>query len=564
MIRTLRAFAWLKWRVALHAIDSGGGRDLVARFSVALEQLAPVVMALVMVPSALALGGAGASAAASLAAGAPTSTSVEVTRFALLAGCVLAVISPLLFPGGGQQNVVRLLLLPISSRVLYLSQAVSALAEPWMLLVAALLVAVPLGLAAGGSIGGAVFALLTGVVFLLGLAALSLIASSMVRLLARNRQRAELLTLVLLLALPVVGLAPSLLERGRDSGAIDSRPGGSEGQQPWWVAIGDGARRTVPSEVYMRGVRSSAGGDTAGALRAALVLAAFATVAHGAALATFAWLLRSPDQSGRDRTGGSRPPSVRRIPGFSPAASAVARNQVRLALRTARGRFTVLSPLVLFAIGALLMFRSSTGGAEFGFIRLSGGIPLAAFLSVIALLAILPLAVNQFAIDRAGLTLALLAPLETAALLHGKALGNALVAAIPAGLCVAGARLLFPAGHPALWLSLPLAIFATYLLLAPAAAALSMIFPRAVDLSSIGRGSNAHGIAVLLGTVTIALSAACCALLVGAASALHRPALAPVFLLAWTLACGAAHVVLFRWAARLFERRREQLGMMTL
>ena len=118
-----------------------------------------------------------------------------------------------------------------------------------------------------------------------------------------------------------------------------------------------------------------------------------------------------------------------------------------------------------------------------GSITLQSGLGLATFGSAVCLLAILPIAMNQFAIDGAGLTLALLSPLRDLELLAGKAIGNAIIAALPASICVAIALALFPAGNPALWLCLPLGLASVYLLVAPAAAGLSAAFPRAVDLN---------------------------------------------------------------------------------
>jgi hypothetical protein len=566
MLRILRAFAWLKWRTVRNSIERSGGRDsrdLLSRFSMASEQLAPIVLGLVMIPSMLALAGAGASAGASMAGGGPAGSMVQVLRLALLAGCALAVFSPLLFPAGGQPNTVRLLLLPIPGAVLYLGQAISTLAEPWMLLVTAMLLGVAAGLAAGGAIGAAAFGLLTGVLLLSVLAGVTLGVSAVLLRLVRSRRRAELLTLLLLLALPVLSLAPGLIHGQRGPQARVEPGRGAGGQPTWWHEAQRRAWGGVPSELYVRAVRSSAGGDQADAIRAAMVLSALAAVVHAASLVTVSRLLHSPDRSGSGRSSGAGDVRVWRVPGVSPATSAVAVNQVRLALRTPRGRFSLLSPVVMFVTFAVVILRSQTGEMELGFMRLPGGIGLAAFVSGVALLAILPLAMNQFAIDGAGLTLMMLTPLDAAALLRGKAIGNALIAAMPAGVCLAGSLLLFPPGEPALWLGLPLALASTYLLLAPGAAALSMLFPRVVNLNSIGRGSNAHGVAVLLGILLLGAAAGVCVLLVVAAiDLLQRPLLAPLFLLLWTGVCGAADIALFRAVASLYARRREQLGLL--
>ena len=85
---------------------------------------------------------------------------------------------------------------------------------------------------------------------------------------------------------------------------------------------------------------------------------------------------------------------------------------------------------------------------DVGPFQVESGLSLASFVAFVSLLSILPLAMNQFAIDRAGLTLAMLVPLETAALLRGKAIGNALIASIPAGICLAGAAIFFPFWKP--------------------------------------------------------------------------------------------------------------------
>jgi hypothetical protein len=158
--------------------------------------------------------------------------------------------------------------------------------------------------------------------------------------------------------------------------------------------------------------------------------------------------------------------------------------------------------------------------------------------------------------------LALLSPLETRELLAGKAAGNALIGGGPALLCVVIALALFPAGPAALWLGLLLGLLATYLLAAPAAAALSAVFPRAVDLNSIGRGSNAHGAAGFLGLFAFLAGGAPPSLLALLATrVLDRPALAPVLLAAWCLVCALLARLLFLPVKTLFASRRENLGM---
>ena len=53
----------------------------------------------------------------------------------------------------------------------------------------------------------------------------------------------------------------------------------------------------------------------------------------------------------------------------------------------------------------------------------------------VSLLATLPILMNQFAVDKAGMTLALLSPLSDGESLPGKAVGNALIAFPPVLIC---------------------------------------------------------------------------------------------------------------------------------
>ena len=99
--------------------------------------------------------------------------------------------------------------------------------------------------------------------------------------------------------------------------------------------------------------------------------------------------------------------------------------------------------------------------------------------------------------------------------------------------------------------------------MAPAAAIFSALFPRTVDLNSIGRGSNAHGLSGLLGLLTFLAAAVPCVLIALAASAwLHQPALAPLLMLAWCAICYGIGWLLFIPARRVFANRRENLAML--
>jgi hypothetical protein len=330
---------------------------------------------------------------------------------------------------------------------------------------------------------------------------------------------------------------------------------------PAWITRGaEVAQAVVPSELFARATRASAQHEANAAILPLLVLFASATCLHAAGLVTFIRLLDSPSTGTRRRTSGRAESTTVRVPFLSRGSAAVAQAHVRLALRTPRGRSILLSPFVVFVLFTIVVFRQ--GQMELGFANLTNGLNLATFGGGVCLLAILPFALNQFAIDGSGLTLALLSPLSTRELLAGKAVGNGLIAVGTGLVVVLVAFVLLPDGSPWLWLSLPPGLAATYVIAAPGAAVLSAIFPRAVDLNSIGRGSNAHGLAGLLGLLLFAASGLPAVLIVlVTAGFFRRPELTPIVMLAWCGIAVLASRVLFGGVAILFDRRRENLGI---
>jgi hypothetical protein len=564
VIVVLRAFAWMRWRILMNSIERTGARDTLERFSVAIEQLGPIFAAVLMIPSAVLLAGAGAYGGWALAGGNLHPLPFEALRYIFLAATVLTIIGPFMLPAAERTNAVRLLLLPIPRWTLYAAQSATALTDPWLLLLLPAVAAVPLGALAGAAPAIALAALAGGALFMLVLVGVTSIVTSLIHLVVRNRRRGELMALVLILFVPLIAIVPGLLagesnQRARVQGTRIERRGAPPG---WFQTLERGASMAAPSELYVRATRGAAAGDPAASAGPIATLVLASVLLHAIGMTAFARVLDAPGSSGGRRgTAVSRRAWTRRLPGLSPGASAVAIAHARLAVRTPRGRSILLSPLVVFMMFAVMMWRSGEG-MELGLIRLESGIGLAAFTSLICLVSILPIAMNQFAIDGAGLTLALLSPLDSGDLLRGKAVGNALVAALPASFCVAAAAAVFPGGDLTLWLSIPPGLLAVYLLVAPAAAIVSAIFPRAVDMNSIGRRSNAHGAAGLLGLAAFTIAAVPCALLVLLATrALDRPSLAPLLLAGWCLVCWTLAWILFIPARAIFERRRENLGL---
>ena len=561
MLRILRAFAWMRWRVLVNSFERTSSRDRLERLSLAFEQILPFLAVALMVPAALGLAGLAGYTGVRLASG-ESSVTFDVLRYLMLAAVAFTIIGPILLPANERTNAVRLLLLPIPRRALYVAQTASALADPWIVLIIPVVLSLPVGLAIGGATGSAAVALTAGLLFVFVLLGLSSLVTTVIYLLVRDRRRGELLALLFIVVLPLLGMLPGLMpgHERRASGADGREPAQSESLPPWVRRAAAGAFAITPSEMYGASVLAVRQGTMRSARPLAGLVAA-GLVLHGLGLLAFGRVLDAPGSTSSRRAARSATARTFTIPGISRGASAVAMAQMRLGLRTPRGRSILLSPIVAFAVFAVLM-RRGAGEMEFGFIALNSGIGLAAFASAICLLSILPFAMNQFAIDRSGLTLELLSPLTDLDILLGKAIANAVIAAAPALVCMTVAYLMFPSGSPALWLCVPLGALAAYALAAPGAAVLSAVFPRAVDLNSIGSGSNAHGIAGLIGMFVFLVSAAPPVLLALLATVVwDRPAAAPIVLLVWCALAVVISRLLLIPVAALFQRRRENLAM---
>jgi hypothetical protein len=550
----------------MNSLERTSARDKVERLSLALEQIGPLIAVALVIPSMVILAGQGIYAGFRLAS---TQQSVILTiiRFLLAAACVLSLIGPLMMPSMERTTAIRLLLLPIPRRTLYITQLASTVSDPWILLAIPAVFGLPLGLAIGGAFGAAVVGLVACLLFVITLIGLSALASTVLSLIFRDRRRGELIALVFVVLIPVVSSLPGLLfattgnfdREGWHRPTRAEREARREQPPPRSVQI---ARRTiayVPSELLVSTMRSTALRDARAAGLSLLALGTFVIVLHGTCIVIFGRLLDSPASGTAGRTRASREVWTTRFPGLSRGAAAVAQAHLRLAMRTNRGRSMLISPLIVFPV-LTIVARRLNGVGEIPFIF--EGLGLAAFGSVVALLSILPFAMNQFAIDQAGLTMEFLSPLSTVEILIGKFVGSGIIAFVPAVICTSVAYAFFPSGSLALWLSLPFAFIATYLLVAPLAAALSAVFPRTVNLNSIGNGSNAHGIAGVVGLAAYAAAGGVPALIVFVSVVLlQRPVVGLALMVAW---CGIA-LILSRLSlpvvVAIVDKRRENLGI---
>jgi hypothetical protein len=567
MFRILRAFTWLRWRMFINSLERTGSRDMLERFSLAIEKLGPILAGIMLIPSALVLASLGAASGYSLALGDLHSFFTLAPRFVLMVVPVLCVIGPLLLPAADRTNPVRILLLPISRGTLYVAQSSAVLGDIWILLTLPLIGCIPLGLLAGGAPGAALTALAAAVILLLVLVALSTLTTSLVHLAVRDRRRGELLALVFIIIIPILSMLPYVLAGGSRgySGPRGARSNPVPVSAPPWVAaVARGAGAVYPTELYTRATRAAAAAHPAAAARSVggLALSALLLNIFGAYL--FGAVLASPGSARSRREVPMRAAWGWRLPGLSAGASAVALAQLLLALRTPRGRAILLSPLAVAFMYFALNRGNVVGYHFFRGLAADAGIVMACFACFICSLSILPIALNQFAIDKAGLTRVLLSPLSDHDYLAGKAAGNALIIALPTLVCIVAAFALLPGTRTvASWAAIPVALLSVYSLVAPAAAAFSAMFPRVVDLNSIGRASNAHGVSGVLGILTFVVAGA---LTLGIAAAatywFRRPFVTLLILVAWCAVCVLTGRLLFVPARRIFARRRENLAML--
>ncbi len=559
MLRLIRAFAWLRWRLLMNSLERTGSRDRLERLSRAAEQIGPIVMGLLLVPGAIGFAGLGLLAGRAVARdGSFLSPLPIAARFIFIVMFATAAVGPLLFPVARRsRNLVRLLLLPIPRGLLFLAESASCAADPWMAIIAPPLVTFPLGLLWGGRVFPAVAAAAGGAVFFALLVGLAYLASSLFQLVMRDRRRGELLAIVLVV-LPLLFALLQTVAENRSS--VAARPAVVGADTRSWLEVppATGRLKLLPTELYLA-TMVTPGGNRARALGALAWLLGLALVVQAASWAVFERLLAGPSSShARVAHGGA---AWGRLPGLSDGASAVARAQMRLHTRTPRGRIGLIMPLLLtgvFATPMVLGHQSS----PFHLSSVPPGAVLGLVAAAFSLLSIGPIALNQFTSAGGGLVLEMLSPLADRDLLVGKAAGLTAAAMAPAVASQLVLVVLFPTTPPALALAAPLAALAACLAAAPVWALLSAVFPRRADLNSISRSGNPHGLANLLGTfANVAAFAPAVGLGLAAAWGLGRPNLAAPLVLAWCVAAWAIGRALLRPAVAAWRARRENLMM---
>lgn len=588
MIRYIRALASLRWHLVVNSLRPSRKRDAMERASRAFQVLGPILAFLLFVPAILLTGALGLAGGWSLASSEKfLPAALIVLRTFLIFEFVITILAPLLrATQGAPPNLTRFLLLPVPARFLYLGEALSGLGDPWLAILASGVLCLALGWAITGGAVPALLLLAAAVAILGLLTGLGALSSSFTYLVFRDRRRGEMISLVLLVTIAAGGMLPGVLstfeppgKRSPDAATgVEEREGrrpgpapqgvpkppapapGRPGKMEWDSRALPAWAVAYPPELYVRCVVLASQRRAASAFLPLAILAAWAVAAHGIASRIYRRLLETPEIQS-SRRGGRSFDLRGRVPGLDRAASAVAMAQVKLVFRTVQGKIALcLPPLVVLMMGILWIRRPGEmmpAGlpVPFGVILAFAGVAFA-FMTLEASM------LNQFAMDRSGLTLEFLAPVSDRDLILGKAAGGAILAAVRALLCYLAAVIVAPGGSLFLWLAVPAGGAAVFFLLAPCGAIISALLPKTMDVGRIGQAGKPHPAASFLGMLCIAAGAGpAVALALGALLLLESPALALLLVTGWAAVAAALSLPLFRLAESLLARRRENLAL---
>jgi len=566
-LRALRAIISLRWRLLKNSISGGRKRDALEQMSRALALVIPVLIASLSIGSFVAISIVGFMGGRAVADGRLDPVlGVFILRVIVgimsVAIIVLAMVSP---TQSSVTRYTRLLLLPIHRRVLHLIEVVASLADPWLAVVAAGLVSFALGLLAGGRPVAAVAAIAAAGASVAVLVCAGALAGFLVAWLMKSRRRGELFTLLFVLGISLASFLPIFASRIQDpDGTPDPELGGRRPRRP--ISLEEFNRslpvwsRYVPSELHGRAVTAGLRGEGSGVAFGVGILLGQAALLYFISSRVHARMLNSLEgDSSRRRSGDIRGPNAK-LPFMSPGASAVAWAQFRGALRTVRGRLTILLPgpmlgLMTFAFRRVPTETWATSAAAQGYLLLGASI-------IFTLYSMHAISMNFFGSDRAGFTRQLLAPLTDRELAWGKIAGYGMIVGTGLIVCLVTALAVARSGPPAYWIATIIGGAATFVLLCPLAIWFSALFPVASDLGKTGSGGNPHPLPMIAGTLCTALFAMPGAVILFASEYLLRNELVAVpLMLAWFLFAAAVAIPLINLAAHTVGSRRENLAL---
>jgi hypothetical protein len=582
MIRFLRAFIWLRWRLLRNGLRTANRRrDVTESLSRLAVVVVPAILGLAFLGGALTLSVLAFACGRMLGRGEiESAVALLPVRLLLLVCFAMLLLAPLgRSMQGAASNSTRLLLLPVPRPVLHRIEVLAGLFDPWMAFVLPPLAALSAGLLWAGRVAAAAGAAVAGACLVTVLAGMASLLSFLAHWLLRDRRRAEATALVFLFLLSFSGV-PAFLMAHHAGSARGNAPRatpvpGAERRADRAAREPDGAARLdafdarlprwsrlLPSELYARSLRGAVEGNGGRTMLLALALLLEGALLYRASAAVHRRLLDSPATHRARRGAGALRLRVRRLPGLGTRTSAVAFTMARTLLRTVRGRTTVFLTAPMLLVVALMSSRLPDEVRAMPFVPGTGAF-LLPFGFMMCLFSLQQLLVNQFAVDRAGVSLQFLLPLSDIDVVRGRIAGGGLLflaAAIP---CILVALPYSSPAHAPIWAVSALGAAAAYLLLAPILVMLSALFPKTSDLSRLGSAGQPHPLAGLIGTLILpfVLGPGIVALLVvgafGAAAGLLVAASGAVL-------AAALLPPLMRLAAGVVGRRRENLALVAL
>ena len=568
MIRSLRAFMWLRWRLLVNAIRGSERRDTLERVSRTLAVMAPIIVLVMSTGSLVAAGILGFVGGRAAATGlVEPATIIFIVRVVLGVLLVLIVFMTILAPVQTMMSSYnRLLLLPIPRASLHLVEVMANLTDPWITVIVPGLITFAIGLAVGGRAGVALVAAAAGLAIVFVLISIAALVSFLLGWLLRSRRRGELFTLVFVLGLSMVSIVPALVSSNLDADRKARQTQGVPRHNPFSASRFDASlprwTGAIPSELYGSAVSSAAQHRPGPAWLAVLLLGLEGAVIFAASSAVHARLIVSLENEHERHRRVAKPLGGWQLPFVGAWSSAVALASLRTGLRSVRGRLSILLPGPLLLALSVLFRRMPQAPEPVVAVLSHGGLVFAAG-SVLALHALQPFTMNLFGTDRAGLTLLFLQPLSDLTLVRGKVLGCGLLLGTAMSLCLVVSVIVAPSGSPWTWISVPIGMASICTLLGPVAVWVSAFFPVPADLSKTGSGGNPHPLAMLAGTLTVMALSVPPALFVFIGEYwLRRPVLVPLLMSGWLAFSFLLAWPLFVLAARAVTPRRENLALL--
>lgn len=566
-LHALRAIMSLRWRLLKNSVSGGRKRDALEQMSRALALVVPILIASLSIGSFVAISIVGFIGGRAVATD-MLDASIGVFILRLVVGLMSFVIIILALVAPTQSSITRytrLLLLPIHRRVLHLIEVLASLADPWLAVVAAGLTTFAIGVLAGGRPLASLAALAAAGATVAVLVCAGSLVGFLVTWLMKSRRRGELFTLLFVMAVTLVSFVPMFAGRFDEIERRERRE--REGPRvrrqfnveefnrnlPAWTAY-------LPSELHGRAVSAAMQGELRGVAIGVSGLLLQAGLLFFLSSRVHARMLNSLEGDTSRRRSKEIRTATLQLPGLSAGASAVAWAQFKGALRTVRGRLTILLPgpmlgLMMFAFQRVPQETWARTAGDQGYLLLAASI-------IFTLYSLHAVSMNFFGSDRAGFTRQLLAPLSDHDLAWGKIAGYAMIVGTGLLICLATSLAVARSGPPAYWVATIIGGWATFLLLSPLAIWFSALFPVASDLGKTGSGGNPHPLPMIAGTLCTAAFALPAAAIVALAEFYFRNAIISVpLMLGWFGFTAAVAVPLVNLASRTIGARRENLAL---